>query len=419
MRYNPAAMRRIAAVAVAACLWGCASFDPQPLESTSLLARAQTQIEGKLRVTVAVPTAEETKTLLGLKLWNRGIQPVWLRIDNDDDEARWLLPISLDPDYHAPLEAAYRSHYTFSSGANRKMDAYLDEQQIRLYVPPHGSSDGYVLTNLDRGVKVVNVDVLGPGGIESFLFIVDIPGMKRDTDQVDLDALYEKDDYVEVDKAELRARLEKMPRATRNKKGDREGDPLNIVLIGEYRDVYTGLVRRGWDLTEVGGAANWKTVTAFLFRSKYRYSPISPLYVFGRQQDIALQRARDNIRYRNHLRLWLTPLLYEGLPVWIGQISRDIGVKVSFKAPTITTHVIDPDIDEARVYLLQDMIYSLSLVAFGHCKGVGAASRTEPRHNLGVDPYYTDGLRVVLIFGSDSSPIDEIKNLGWEHLVPR
>ncbi|MCZ6787340.1 MAG: LssY C-terminal domain-containing protein, partial [Planctomycetota bacterium] len=88
-------------------------------------------------------------------------------------------------------------------------------------------------------------------------------------------------------------------------------------------------------------------------------------------------------------------------------------------APTITTHVIDPDIDEARVYLLQDMIYSLSLVAFGHCKGVDAASRTEPRHNLGVDPYYTDGLRVVLIFGSDSIPIDEIKNLGWESLAPR
>ena len=59
-------MTRIGAIVLAASLWGCASFDPQPLESTSLLSRAQTQTEGKLRVTVAVPTAEETKTLLGL-----------------------------------------------------------------------------------------------------------------------------------------------------------------------------------------------------------------------------------------------------------------------------------------------------------------------------------------------------------------
>jgi hypothetical protein len=107
------------------------------------------------------------------------------------------------------------------------------------------------------------------------------------------------------------------------------------------------------------------------------------------------------------------------MSVWIGQISRDIGVKVSFKAPTITTHVIDPDIDESRVYLVQDMIYSHSLVAFGHCKGVGAATRDEPRHNLGVDPYFTDGLRAVMVFGSGTIPLEMIRNFGWEHLAPR
>ena len=35
---------------------------------------------------------------------------------------------------------------------------------------------------------------------------------------------------------------------------------------------------------------------------------MSDLYLFGRPQDLALQKARDNIHQRNHLRLWLSPM---------------------------------------------------------------------------------------------------------------
>ena len=34
---------------------------------------------------------------------------------------------------------------------------------------------------------------------------------------------------------------------------------------------------------------------AFLLGSNYRYSPVSPLHLFGRDQDIALQRTRRNL----------------------------------------------------------------------------------------------------------------------------
>jgi len=68
---------------------------------------------------------------------------------------------------------------------------------------------------------------------------------------------------------------------------------------------------------------------------------VSGLYVFGRKQDVALQRARRSISQRNHMRLWLAPFRVEGNSVWVGQVSRDIGVKVTPKSPTLTTHVID------------------------------------------------------------------------------
>src|SRR5215468_11612000 len=73
----------------------------------------------------------------------------------------------------------------------------------------------------------------------------------------------------------------------------------------------------------------WKTAKAFLLESQYRYSPVSPLYLDGHVQDIALQRARLSLNQRLHLRLWATKVRFEGTPVWIGQVSRDIGVRLT------------------------------------------------------------------------------------------
>ncbi len=101
---------------------------------------------------------------------------------------------------------------------------------------------------------------------------------------------------------------------------------------------------------------------SFLFGGEYRYSPVSALYVYGRSQDIALQKVRESIHERNHLRLWLAPMRYEGKPVWIGQISRDIGVKWTLKGGVILTHKIDPDVDEARDYVHQNLWYSQGIV---------------------------------------------------------
>ncbi len=59
------------------------------------------------------------------------------------------------------------------------------------------------------------------------------------------------------------------------------------------------------------------------------------------------QKPRHSVHVRNHLRLWLTPMRFQGKSVWIGQISRDIGVRFTFKTWPPVTHKIDPDIDEA------------------------------------------------------------------------
>jgi hypothetical protein len=202
--------------------------------------------------------------------------------------------------------------------------------------------------------------------------------------------------------------------------GDREtpGDPLNIVVVGEPERLLATFVSRGWDLTETThSGAIWGTIRSSLFGSRYRYSPISPLYLFGRSQDIALQKARTTVDERNHLRLWLAPYTFTGRSVWVGQISRDIGVRLSSK--TLVTHKIDADIDDTRSYLEQDLAVSGYLEMIGYTKGVGEASPYEPRYNYTEDPYFTDGLRAVMILGDAPGPLDDLRFLDWELPPPR
>jgi hypothetical protein len=125
-----------------------------------------------------------------------------------------------------------------------------------------------------------------------------------------------------------------------------------------------------------------------------------------------LQKARKTIHERNHLRLWLTPVQFQNQPVWIGQISRDIGVR--FTRKTIVTHKIDPDVDETRNFLFQDLLYSHGLMKYAFVKGVGEAPMESPRYNLTGDPYFSNGLRLVLWVSSNPVEFEQVDFVEWE-----
>ena len=88
-------------------LYGCAvSQKPRPFHDVPFMERSQSKVDGEVRVTVAVLSADESRQLFGVKLAEKGIQPVWVRVQNSDTMAYWLLSPGLDPDYFSPLEAA-------------------------------------------------------------------------------------------------------------------------------------------------------------------------------------------------------------------------------------------------------------------------------------------------------------------------
>jgi hypothetical protein len=93
----------------------------------------------------------------------------------------------------------------------------------------------------------------------------------------------------------------------------------------------------------------------------------------------------------------------------VGQISRDIQVlwlRNVFK--------IEPLVDEARSYIFQDILYSRALEKYGHVKGVGAATMSNPRMTLQNDPYFTDGYRAVMWVSSTPISFSEVEFLDWE-----
>jgi hypothetical protein len=114
------------------------------------------------------------------------------------------------------------------------------------------------------------------------------------------------------------------------------------------------------------------------------------------------------------MRLWLAPFRYRGMQVWVGQISRDIGVKATPKSPSLTTHIIDPEVDQAREYLLHSLLAGGFVERFGFVRGARAAPREEPALNLTDDPYFSDGMRLVVVLSSDPIPYSAVRNFLWE-----
>jgi hypothetical protein len=100
--------------------------------------------------------------------------------------------------------------------------------------------------------------------------------------------------------------------------------------------------------------------------------------------------------------------------VWIGQISRDIGVKFTSKSWYLTTHRVSAYVDQERDYLLQDLLLTGMVDRFGFVKGVGESSAAHARTNLAGDPYYTDGFRLVLFLGAEPQLPLSVSILGWE-----
>mgnify|MGYP002652074737 CR=1 FL=1 len=87
------------------------------------------------------------------------------------------------------------------------------------------------------------------------------------------------------------------------------GDPVNLAFLGDGEQIERALRAGGWTRADpVTLASSWRIISSTVRRRSYHEARVSPLFLFGRQQDFAYQQEVDgNPAQRHHVRFWKCP----------------------------------------------------------------------------------------------------------------
>ena len=358
-------------------------------DSADIRARADSQTERLIRVSASVPGREETEAIFGIDLYDQGIQPVWLEIQNNSESAARYAPVSTDRFYFSPHEVAYKNRGGYSDEARVEMEKYFDSVTMPRFIHAGQTRSGYVFTHVDWGAKGFNVDVFNSGSAHHFSFLIRVPGFVPDYANIDFDKIYSEEDVASYNGDQIYEALKRLPCCSAHADGELDDDALNIVFIGAGKDLLVGLLRSNWLETAAGEAANDEVD-----------------YLFDRPQDAIFryESAVDSSIYE--LRLWLAPMLVDGEQVWIAQVRH------YYKVGGFT--VADPDIDNARDFTLQNVIYGQSLSKLGWLSGSEVVPVDTFWQSLVRPPYFTDGHRIVLWLEAEPVSMREIEAEDWD-----
>jgi hypothetical protein len=176
------------------------------------------------------------------------------------------------------------------------------------------------------------------------------------------------------------------------------GDPVNLALLGAQDQVVQAMTDAGWAPADpVDLRSSLRIVTSTVTRRSYTTAPVSPLFLFGRQQDLAFQQeVAGNPAKRHHVRFWRTPdgwLLPGGVRVdWLGAATFDRAVGFSLFTLQVT-HKIDADIDVERDFVVDSVMASHDGAELDVLKDFTTGYHTR---NGGGDTIRTDGSLPVL-----------------------
>jgi hypothetical protein len=428
---------RLLGVILLLTLVGCANWQHAPLAIPDALNIVQTQRIGDVEVSAAILDPEQAKAQFGIDLDDRDIQAIWLRVSNHTDKQLWFIRTVLDMDVYSADEVALMFESAFGDEDFSKLRQHLRDQSMHVQVPALTMTQGFVFVPKAYGGRYVDVRLVqdlyevelarknslasGKAAEEAldlemrFEYTIPLPDGMFDFEGLSAARIYARSRPPLNTPDDLRQAVADLPCCSRNADGDMNGDPLNLVVVGSGANIMHSLARAGWSFTHrISLESVTRLVGASLSKQPYPVAPVSDLFLFDRKQDFALQRPRPNISQRNHLRLWLAPFSYRGDDVWVGQISRDIGVKLTSKSSTLTTHIIDPDVDLAREYLLHSLFAGGFVDAFGFVSGAPVANMDAPVENLVGDPYFSDGKRLVVILSPQPKSYGDVKSLLWE-----
>jgi len=386
---------KILIVILPACLplSGCGgrAYVVEPFDPGSFLERAHSETQDGVTVQTTVVSADETELIFGLPLYDSGVQPVWIRVQNNTDKRLRYAPVSTDRYYFAPLEVSYVNRSGFSDDARDQMNWRFHELAMPRRIQAGESVEGFVFTHMQAGTKGFNIDLFGDDVEYRFNFFVTLPGFVADHSEIDLQDLYAEDELAHISEKQFLTSFANLPCCTSDANGNETGSPLGIAIIGQGKDVLHGLLR-----------GRWREVAA---NETFAGTATGDYYYFGRPQDATfIYEGRKAIDGYYELRLWLAPQTVDDKPVWLGQLRQ-------FFAHRWTQHRPDPDTDNAQSFLLQNIWYSGTLLKY---------SILQTSHKVGIDDQHTDfqngayftvGRRSALWISGDAVPLNKVQEI--------
>jgi hypothetical protein len=185
------------------------------------------------------------------------------------------------------------------------------------------------------------------------------------------------------------------------------GDPVNLAFLGTEAEIHTAMQDAGWTRADVlTFRSAGRIIRSTLLRHSYPEAPVSPLMLFGRNQDFAYQQeVRGTPSRRHHVRFWKCPegwLLPGGAKVdWLAAGTYDRSVGFSLFTLQIT-HKIAANTDIERDHIVKSLLDSDALITATRLTNFATGYHAR---NGGGDEIETDGdLPVVSVDGVTSAP---------------
>lgn len=384
---------RAGGLLLALALASCTTWhEPSEADETPLRERAVSTTSHGVRVSATVLGSEDSKRIYGADINSIRVQPLWIEVQNGTSQVLWLLRSGTDPDYFSPHEVAWSLHTLFGGATNAIMDDYFASLGFSNPIAPGDTRSGILFTNPDRGIKLVNIDLLGNHTLIPVSLFLRVPGGTMDPRLAQIPFQFPEtaiQDYTDL--TSLRAALERLPCCATDASGEVQGDPLNAVGIGQFTDIGAALIRRN-------------------YRRDARTFDMAQR-VFGREPDFVMRKQAQGGAPATWIRGWLTPIRFQGQLVYVAQVGRPVGGR--FAPHDESRLVLHENVDEARNFLIQDLMYSGGLDKLGFVTGVGAALPDHPRASLDGATYYTDGLRAVVFFTTRPRSLSDVDFLDW------
>ena len=376
----------------------CATWQqPGEFDMSVLRTRAETEAVKGVKLSAAVLSSAESQMMFGADVNNTGVQPVWIEIENSTNQVLWLLRSGTDPDLFSPLEVAWSFHKSFAGKTNASLDAHFDAMSFQNPIAPGTTQSGILFTNPHRKTRLLVIDIIGQGEIFPFTLFPRVPDDETD-EAATIANLHQRiqaatEDYQDADS--FRARLEQFPCCATSADGNRAGDPVNVILVGELDDIATALVRRGFRMSPLA------------FDNTQR--------LFSRPPDVVVRKVGQSGAPANWLRIWVAPLRYQNQPVFLLQAGRPLGWRHAISDDQ--QQILNPKVDEVRNLLIQDVLYSGGVEKLAFVGGVGATEPGMSRSSLGDASYQTDGLRAVVFIATRPLSLSDVELLDWHPLL--